>query len=136
MHEKALVVFLRISGIILLIALIPAVMPFLWMQEIHRRLGMGELPAEPIVGYLTRSLSLMYAMHGALVYFISRDVRRFLPLVRFLAILCIVFGSGMIFLDATVGMPEYWIVCEGPLIILLGILILMLAKRVPEIVKR
>jgi len=131
MREKILVVFLKICGIILMVALIPAVMPFFWMQEIHRWLGMGELPGEPIVGYLTRSLSLMYVAHGALIYFVSLDVRRFLPVVRFLGILCIVFGSSMIGLDAAVGMPAYWIVCEGPLIVPLGIVILSLAKGVP-----
>jgi hypothetical protein len=133
MQEKVLVIFLRITGAILLIALIPAVMPFFWMQEIHRWLGLGELPTEPIVGYLTRSLSLMYAALGALICFVSGDVRRFLPLVKFLAILSIVFGGGMIALDAAVGMPTYWIACEGPLIIPLGIVILWLAKGIPEI---
>jgi hypothetical protein len=133
MREKVLVILLRVTGIVLLTALIPAVMPFSWMQETHRWLGMGELPTEPIVGYLTRSLSLMYAMHGALIYFVSLDVRHFLPLVRLLAILGIVFGGGMIVLDAAIGMPAYWIACEGPFVILLSFVILWLAKRIPEI---
>lgn len=55
--EKGLVVLLQVSGVILLTALIPAVMPFPWMQEIHRQLGMGELPEGPIMSYLTRSLA-------------------------------------------------------------------------------
>ncbi len=132
MHEKALVILLRISGVILLTALIPAVMPFVWMQEIHRWLGLGELPRGPIIGYLTRSLSLMYAAHGAMICFVSFNVRRFLPFVRFLAILSIGFGSGMIVLDVAVGMPVYWIIGEGPLVIPLGIAILLLARRIPE----
>ena len=40
--ETVLIVLLRASGILLLTALIPAVMPFAWMQEIHRQLGLGE----------------------------------------------------------------------------------------------
>jgi pseudouridine-5'-phosphate glycosidase len=59
--EKALVILLRASAVLLLTAVIPVVMPFVWMKDIHRQLGMGELPEGPIIGYLTRSLSAMYA---------------------------------------------------------------------------
>ena len=128
--EKALVVLLRAAAVLLLTALIPAVMPFAWMQGIHRQLGMGELPQGPIIGYLTRSLSAMYAFHGALVLFVSLDVRRFLPVVKCLAVLCIVFGMGMIVLDVMVGMPMFWILGEGPFIIVLGGVMLWLANGV------
>ena len=47
--EMALVAILRVSGVILLTALIPAVMPFAWMQEIHSHLGMSKLPEGPII---------------------------------------------------------------------------------------
>ena len=132
MHEKILVWLLRISGIILLTALVPVAMPFSWMQVIHRYLGMGELPAGPIMGYLTRSLSLFYAMHGALIIFVSLDIRRYLPVVKFLAVVAILFGVSMVVLDSAVGMPLYWILCEGPFVIPLGIVMLWLAGRIPE----
>ena len=51
--EKALVLLLRLSAVLLLTAIVPAVMPFAWMKSIHRLLGMGELPEGPIIGYLT-----------------------------------------------------------------------------------
>lgn len=130
MVEKTLVVLLRISAVVLLTALVPAVMPFAWMKEIHQWLGMGELPEGPIIGYLTRSLSAMYAMHGALVLFVSLDVRRFLPVVKCLAVLGIVFGVGMIALDVVVEMPLSWVLCEGPFIIILGSVLLWLAGRI------
>ncbi len=128
--EKTLALLMRLAGVLLLTALIPVVMPFSWMKDIHRALGMGELPDGPIMGYLTRSLSAMYAMHGALVFFISLDVRRYLPVVKFLAVLGIVFGSGMLVLDIRVGMPPSWIIGEGPFIIVLGGVMLWLAGRV------
>ena len=130
--EKALVVLLRGSALLLLTAVVPAVMPFAWMQAIHRQLGMGELPSGPIIGYLTRSLSAMYAVHGALVFFVSLDVRRFLPVVKCLAVLGLVFGIGMTVLDVAVTMPLFWIICEGPFIFALGGVLLWLASRVPE----
>jgi hypothetical protein len=132
MHEKVLVWLLRISGIILLTALVPVLMPFSWMQAIHRYLGMGELPTGPIMEYLTRSLSLFYAMHGALIFFVSLDLRRYLTFLKFLAVVSILFGMSMTVLDAAVGMPLYWIMFEGPLVIVLGALILWLAYKINE----
>ena len=104
-YEKVLVLLLRLDGIIMLAALLPSMMPLAWMKEVHRCLGMGELPDGPIIGYLTRSLSLMYAMHGAVLFFVSFDVRRFLPVVKFVAVLTILFGLWMTALDVVVGMP-------------------------------
>jgi hypothetical protein len=129
-HEKALVLVLRLAGLVLLTALVPVVMPFSWMQAIHRWLGMGELPAGPIMDYLTRSLSAMYALHGALLVYVSVDIRRFLPVVKFLAVLGIVFGAGMIALDVVAGMPWWWTVNEGPFVMVLGAVLLWLARRV------
>ncbi|MCL4201016.1 MAG: hypothetical protein KJ000_00875 [Pirellulaceae bacterium] len=125
--EKAVVVILRVSGVVLLTALVPAVMPFSWMQDIHRLLGMGELPEAPIVGYLTRSVSAFYALHGAMILFISLDVRRYLPVVKCLAVLCVLFGAGMVVLDVVVGMPLFWVLSEGPFIVILGGVLLWLA---------
>jgi hypothetical protein len=130
--EKTLVILMRLAGVLLLTALIPAVMPFAWMKDIHHALGMGELPEGPIMGYLTRSLSAMYAVHGALVFFVSLDVRRYLPVVKFLAVLGVLFGSGMLALDIMVGMPPSWIAGEGPFIIVLGGVMLWLAGRVHQ----
>jgi hypothetical protein len=130
--EKTLTILMRLAGVLLLTALIPVVMPFAWMKDIHRALGMGELPEGPIMGYLTRSLSAMYAMHGALVFFVSLDVRRYLPVVKFLAVLGVVFGSGMLVLDIVVGMPPRWIAGEGPFIIVLGGVMLWLAGQVQQ----
>jgi hypothetical protein len=128
--ERPVKVLLRVYAVILLTALIPAAIPFAWMEEIHRGLGMGELPTEPIVHYLTRSLSGLYAMQGALYFFVSLDVRRYLPVVQCLAVLKILFGTGMLVLDIAVGMPLFWILGEGPLIIVLGIVLLGLANRI------
>jgi len=132
LSEKALVVLLRASAVLLLTAVIPAVMPFAWMDEIHRQLGMGDLPRGPIIGYLTRSLSAVYAMHGALVLFLSLDVRRYVPVVKCLAVLALVFGIGMLVLDVVVGMPWFWVFGEGPFIIIFGGIILWLAGRIAE----
>ena len=126
--EKALAVLLRLAGVLLMTAVIPAVMPFAWMKDIHRQLGMGELAEGPLIGYLTRSLSAMYAMHGAVLFFVSWDARRFLPVVKCLAVLAVLFGIGMLVLDVLVGMPMFWMLCEGPFIVVLGGVLLWLSR--------
>ncbi len=129
-YEKTLILLLRLDGIIMLAALFPSMMPLAWMKEIHRCLGMGELPDGPIIGYLTRSLSLMYAMHGAVLFFVSFDVRRFLPVVKFVAVLTILFGLWMTALDVVVGMPLFWIASEGPVLFVLYGVVLWLTGHV------
>ena len=129
-YEKTLVLLLRLDGIIMLAALLPSMMPLAWMKEVHRCLGMGELPDGPIIGYLTRSLSLMYAMHGAVLFFVSFDVRRFLPVVKFVAVLTILFGLWMTALDVVVGMPLFWIASEGPVLFVLYGVVLWLTGHV------
>ena len=85
-----------------------------------------------MIDYLTHSLSAMYTMHGAVVFFVSLDVRRYLPVVKCLAVLAILFGIGMIVLDVVVGMPILWILCAGPHIVVLNGVLLWLAGRVEK----
>jgi len=133
MAGKMLALILRISGMLMLTALVAVIMPFAWMQEIHNGLlGMGDMSGGPIVEYLARSLSLLYALHGALLIFLARDISRFLPVVQCFAILGIAFGAIILCLDVAVGMPAYWIMGEGPLIIPLSFVILWLARRVEK----
>lgn len=131
MSAKILAFVLRGSGLLMLTALIAMGMPFAWMQEIHKVfLGLGDMPGEPIVEYLARSLSLLYALHGALLFFLARDIGRFLPVIKCFSVLGVVFGLIIIFLDIAVGLPAYWVLGEGPLIIPLSIGIFWLTRRV------
>jgi hypothetical protein len=128
--EKALVVILRCTAGLLLLALAPVLFPHSWMAAINREIGLGELPDTAIVGYLTRSLSALYAYHGALVLYLSLDVRRYLPLIGCLAVVNMMFGAMMLSLDIYLGMPLPWTIGEGPLIFGLGAVIFGLAARV------
>jgi hypothetical protein len=83
------------------------------MDAIHRGLGLGDLPKAPIVGYLTRSLSLLYALFGCLCLAVSFDVDSYLPLLRFTAVASGAFGIGIIGIDIAVELPLSWIVGEG-----------------------
>lgn len=129
--EKTLALLLQLTAGLLLVALVPAMMPLSWMVAIHRWVGGVEHFFDaPLASYLARSLSAMYAIHGSLLLYVSFDVRRYLPVIRFLMIVSVVFGAGMIVLDCAVGMPLWWIVGEGPLIILLAAWLLWLVARI------
>ncbi len=128
-NERILVWLLRLAGAVMLTALGAVVMPYEWMNFLHRQVGLGELPHVPIVGYLTRSLSAVYALHGALLVFVAGDVRRFLPLVRFLAVAGAVFGALLLAIDLAMAMPLPWSIGEGPFVAGVSGLILWFTGR-------
>jgi hypothetical protein len=128
-EEKWLVLLLRLCAAILLLAAVAIVMPFDWMAKTHAWLGMGELHETPLLNYLTRSLSALYAYHGAFMLVLSFDVRRYRGLVVFVGSANIVFGLFLLVLDVAVGMPFYWTLSEGPSIMLSGVLLLYLQRK-------
>jgi len=127
-RERALVWLLRLCGGVLLLAAFAVFLPTRWMEASKRWLGLGEFPASPLVDYLTRSISGMYAMHGAVLIGVAQDVRRFAPLVLLLAWANVAFGATMLGIDLHAGMPVYWTLAEGPSILIMGVLYLWLAR--------
>jgi hypothetical protein len=127
--ERILTLYLRLMAGVLLLALPTALLPFEWMDAAHRALGMGELPRAPLIGYLTRSLSLLYGFHGVLLFYLSLDVRRHLALLRFFAALSIAFGVALFVVDLAQGMPWFWTAAEGPSIVAAYGLLLYLLHR-------
>jgi hypothetical protein len=125
---RALVFLLRFGAVVLLLALLAVVMPLRMMMATNAQLGLDPLPAKPIVAYLTRSLSALYAYHGLFLLYISFDVRRYMPLIRFIAWSTVGFGLFMLILDPLVGMPWYWTAAEGPAIITYGVALLAVSK--------
>jgi len=123
---------LRVTGVTMLFALVFVFCPFGWMQAIHERVGMGELAYTPLLSYLIRTLSAMYATMGALTLFVSRDVERYGPVIRLLAWIAILGGAGVTALDAGLGLPLFWTATEGPLTVALGIVLLALPARLPK----
>lgn len=111
--QRLLVVVLRAFGVLDLCAAGAVVVPLRWMAAAHAWLGLGPLPPGPLVGYLARSASALYALHGALVLFLSFDVRRYGPVITFLAAAALVHGAVMLGIDLAEGMPGWWTAVEG-----------------------
>lgn len=122
---------LAITGVGLMFAALAVVMPRQWMAVGHAWLGLGEFPDRPITVYLARSTSLLYAVHGSLMLFVSFDLKRYWPMVRLFGWLHIVIGLTMLGIDLTSPMPWYWTAFEGVPVALAGVLILWLWSKSP-----
>ena len=128
-QERLFKLVLRIIGSAALLALFAVVMPYSWMNAIHQWLGMGELPSEPIVGYLARSTSAFYALLGGLMWVVSFDLKRHSRILIYLGIAIIFFGTALFVVDLLEGMPLWWSLGEGPFNTVFGIVILVLSYR-------
>jgi len=73
-------------GAIDMLAFLAAIMPRRWMEAANILSGLGELPPGPLVGYLARSASALYGLHGAMIFFISLMSYRYWRLITFLAV--------------------------------------------------
>ncbi len=130
-HSRGLLTaLLRVTGVAMLGGLVFVFCPFAWMQRIHAGIGMGELEYTPLMSYLTRTLSAMYAVVGAILLLVSLDIRRYLPLIRLLGVIAIAGGVGVTVLDAMLRLPAFWTLLEGPLTAGLGVALLVLSGKV------
>jgi hypothetical protein len=129
-NELWLTRLLRLGGVITGSAVFTLFLPEAWMASTHRALGLGEFPAAPITGYLARSVSAMYAYHGALLLALSTDVRRHLRAIRWLGWATLAMGLALIGIDLKAGLPSWWLLLEGPWVAAIGVVIVLLCRRV------
>jgi len=130
--ERWLALYLRVSAFVLISAIVAAGLPLAIMARLHDAIGMGDMPQAPIVSYLARSGSAMYVMLGLIYWRISRHVGRYLDLIRFLGLIKLAFGFGILAIDRAVGMPTWWIWTEGPFIIGWSAMLLWLVSKTRE----
>jgi len=131
MNQRVLVVLLRIFGTTSLLALVFVAAPDAWMRDIHMALGMGELPDVPVVWYLARSESAMYALLGGLFWVLSFDPVRYRPVLRYLGGAIVAFGVALFAIDLTAGLPAWWAWWEGPFVAAVGIVMSALVRALP-----
>ena len=128
--EFTIVVLLRIVGIGGLLAIPAIFLPFGWMNSIHEFLGLGVMPNAPIVSYLARSLTAFYAIAGAIIYFVSLDIRRNRSFVKLWAVIAIALSVVLFGIDLTSGMPLGWTLSEGPPMLAIGLILHWCAQRI------
>ena len=120
---------LAVTGAGLLLAAVPIFFPAWLINYLHQQLGLGEFPDVAIAFYLARSTSLLYAVHGAMMFFVSFDLVRYWPLVRLFGFLHVALGLTMLGIDISAPMPLYWIIGEGMPVAATGVLVLWLWNR-------
>ena len=128
--EELLTLVLRGCGAILCLSFLAVLLPTSWMGAIHRQLEVGAFPESFLVEYLTRSISALYGVHGVLYFVLAKDVRRYAPVITYIAWSTIAFGVILLGIDFLAGAPWYWTLLEGPGIVLFGGLYLVLVRRV------
>jgi hypothetical protein len=128
--DRRLYRLVQLNAGVLLLALPTALLPFAWMDAVHRDwLGLGTLPDVPLTAYMARSLSLVYAMHGVVVLGVVRNWDRYRSAVPLLAKLHVAFGLAMIANDLAAGLPWWWVAAEGPGVIAYALVVLAAARR-------
>lgn len=110
--ERQLVWFLRLSALGFLCATPFVLVPTAWMRSIAWWLDL-ELPDLPLLEYLTRSASAVSAVLGTIFWFMSRDVRRYLPLLWFVGLMALGFAVVVSGVDLLIPMPLLWTVGEA-----------------------
>jgi hypothetical protein len=127
--NRSLAWFLRAIGCLDMLAVAAVIMPRSMMDLAHSWTGLGAIPPEPIVGYLARSASALYVLHGAMVVLISFDLTRYKGLIRFLGLASLLHGAVLFGIDIAEGMPPLWRYSEGPVFAASGLIILWLQHR-------
>lgn len=110
-HRRLLLLLtwgMRFFGGVTCLAIVGVLMPHAWMNDVHRALGLGELPALPIVKYLTRSTSSLYLYLGVLYLYLSRNPLQHLDLIRFSGWCGVVFALTDFTIGWQAGLPMRW----------------------------
>ena len=121
MARRLLIGLLRFGAVITGVAFLTVPLPVESMASTHRWLGLGDLPQAPIVEYLARSVAALYGFHGVLLFLLSTDVNRYAPIISYIAVMNVVLGLMLVAIDVHAGLPVWWIVSEGPPVVLTGI---------------
>ncbi|MDX2199905.1 MAG: hypothetical protein SF069_13155 [Phycisphaerae bacterium] len=129
---RLLTILLRLIGGVMLLATLAVAMPTKWMAWTHTQIGLGDLPRGPIVEYLTRSLSALYAVHGAVLLMLAMDVRRYRAVIAGVGGLHAAFGLTTVWIDWVAGMPMWWTANEGGPVAVVGGVIFWLARQIGE----
>lgn len=109
--HRQLSLALRIVAALDSLAVIAMAAPWSWIAAMARLTGFEVGETVPLVHYLTRTASGMYFVYGALLWYLSLDVLRFAPVIRFLSWVSILHSFAVLGVDLAVGMPLVW--CAG-----------------------
>jgi hypothetical protein len=123
---------LRFGGTVLCSAAAAVLLPREVMAAANDWLGLAPLPDAPIVYYLARSTSALYALRGAIYFLAASDPVRYRSLIVLLAVTNVIYGVTLAFIGSTAGMPLWWTGVESPFVIITGLVLLVLVRSLPR----
>lgn len=127
--DRILKSLLRLMGGAELLALAAVFFPVDWMKDIHQRLGLGAMSDSLLTIYLARTVSLLYAFHGWMLLFLSHEIERYRPVIRFWGLLTILAGLMLLGIDLAERVPLWWTAFEGPSVFAFGIAFTFLTRE-------
>lgn len=130
---RRLRLFLRLVGTADLLAVAVVFFPGEWLARGHELTGLGIMPQDPIAGYLARSTSLLYGVHGAILLVLASNVLRYVSVIRWYGRIITVAGLLLTGIDLAESMPLWWTVFEGAAVVGIGLVILTLCHNIPEL---
>jgi hypothetical protein len=113
---------LRATAALLLLAFVGAALPESWMKAVHEWGELGPWPGGALLVYLARVVALLYGFLGLLALYLSFDVGRYRPLIRFMALVSFPFVPVMFVVIWGAGLPMVWAVCESTSILVISAL--------------
>ena len=124
---------LIVVGSGLMVAFAFAVLPKPLLAAVHDWLGLGLFPDQPVAEYLARSTSLLYGVHGFVMFAVGRNLEKYLELARLIGWLHVAIGLAMFAIDLISGMPWWWTAFEGiPVAITGGIVVWLQTIATPK----
>jgi hypothetical protein len=123
---------LRFGGTVLCLAAGGMLLPRETMVATNVWLGLEPLVDTPLVLYLARTTSALYALRGLSYFVVASDPMRYRPFIVFIGVTNVAFGVALGAIGVTAGMPPWWTALEAPFVIGTGILLLVLVRWVPR----
>jgi hypothetical protein len=127
-----LVAMLRFGGCVLCLAAAALFLPRDTMAATNAWLGLEALPDAPLVYYLARSTSGLYALRGVSYFLAASDPIRYRPLIVLIGVTNVAFGIALGWIGVSEGMPAWWTAVECPFVVGTGTIVLLLVRAVPR----
>ena len=127
--QTLLVLLLRISGVMMLTAIIAVFMPIEWMDWCHRKMGLGPFPDAPVAEYLARLASAVYTLIGVQLMALASDVRKRATMIRVTVGGIAAIAAVMGVLSMMAGMPWWWAAGDAASAIPLAVVVFYLQAQ-------
>ena len=106
-------VVLRVIATVSFIALPAIFAPRLAVETFSVLMGFAKPPHLPLLIYMTSGASCVYVGQGLLLWFVSRDVVRYRPLIVFCGWAYLAFSPLFLWIDISAGMPSFQVAADS-----------------------